>query len=73
MSKSTGTVHKRIVLLFQYFETKQKEKKGAGEILQATYIPSIRSLHGFGHVLGIGKVSLLMATPYTTARASIPL
>ena len=36
-------------------------------------VPSIRSFHGFGHVDGMGSVSLDTATPYATAKASIPL
>lgn len=35
--------------------------------------PSMRSRQGWGQVDGIGRVSLLTATPYATAKASMPL
>lgn len=51
------------------YTLKTKRKK----IKKKLNVPSMSSRHGCGHVLGIGKVSLLTATPYATARVSIPL
>jgi hypothetical protein len=43
------------------------------EVHRVQTVPSIRSRHGSGQVLGMGSVNLFTATPYATARASIPL